>query len=82
MTFRQIAKEMMITKGIPPEEVEVRCKMASAFVAGVDVDREIPAEDVEPLRQHLSRLHDAAMRNPAECAAILQEHMERTQARN
>jgi hypothetical protein len=82
MTFRQIAEQVMLAKGMTPEEVALRTKMSNAFVPGANVDREVPPEDEPALRQHLSDLHDAAMRHPIVVATILDDHLQRTQANN
>lgn len=82
MTFREIAKEVMISKGMSPADVEKRAKMSTAALPGANVDREIPPEDIPALRKHLSDLHDLAVSQPEIAAAMLATHMDRVQANN
>jgi hypothetical protein len=77
MTFRQIAKEVMRSKGMSPQDIELGMKASDIASPGANVDREIPPEDEAMIRKHLSELHDAAMRSPLEVGIMLQQHMRR-----
>lgn len=54
----------MLKYGASPEEIELRGKMASSFLPEAPVDREIPPEEIEPMREHLEQLYAACQADP------------------
>lgn len=82
MTFRELTREIMLSKGFTPEEIEERSKYASMHMPGANVDREIPPEDVEFLREYIGALHEVANANPEWVRETLAKHDRKMRASN
>jgi hypothetical protein len=82
MTFREIAKQVMLSKGLDPSVIDTQMKLASSVVQLAAVDREVPPEEVEHLREALSQLHDVAQRDPIGTKALLAARIQHIQAKN
>lgn len=64
MTMRQLVAEVMRKHGHTEEEIAERNAYASSIVPGLPVDREMPPENVEPMRRHLEGLYAACKADP------------------
>jgi hypothetical protein len=84
MTYRELSKQVMLSKGLTLEEIEARQKISSSAIPGAAafVDLEVPPEHVESLRQQMSGLYDATMKDPEGMQAVVDARMQKIQTNN